>query len=163
MYTQKYTLTKRVALVLWNNIWGSQLSQYSSNCTKTTWKPTSCTAQSALPLTVYRTACFDINHCALLAVRCWDHPQMSLVSLEGGRCPLRCPTTRFNELSPQARWGELSSTIIAKIVSSGSLARDVWWWWKCGRQPGCVLNRWLHPAVALPAAIIKMRLKNGSH
>ena len=35
----------------------------------------------------------------------WDHPQMSLVSWEGGRCPLRCPTTRFNELSPQARWG----------------------------------------------------------
>ena len=30
---------------------------------------------------------------------------MSLVSWEGGRCPLRCPTTRFNELSPQARWG----------------------------------------------------------
>ena len=58
--------------------------------------------------------------------------------------------------------GELSSTI-AKIVSNGSLEKDVWWWWKCGRQPGCVLNRWLHPAVALPAAIIKMRLKNGSH
>ena len=63
--TQKYTITKRVALVLWNNIWGSKLSQYSSNWTKTTRKPTSCTA---LPTTVYRTAaCFDIyiNHCAL--------------------------------------------------------------------------------------------------